>query len=183
MKEKDSTRFCFGSVFAACSVLGRWSALCFPFAWAHESISAKMHSIEIRFVKGPLIYGLEACVWALFSPEIVQAGAVKGLTENDLSFSASPLPQSDKLFSGFSRVVSCPANLQLPVHSHLHHDTLCIIILITCGLFLSWFCGYCITIIINTFLMRRIPLWLYMCEAQSAVHETLQQYTAQFNSA
>ena len=34
-----------------------------------------------------------------------------------------------------------------------------------------------IVIIINAFLMRRVPLWLFICEAQSAVHETLQQYT------
>ena len=43
-----------------------------------------MHSIESRFVIGLLIYCLEACMWALFNPEILQAGAVKGLTENDL---------------------------------------------------------------------------------------------------
>ena len=32
-------------------------------------------------------------------------------------------------------------------------------------------------IIINAYVMRRILLRLYMCEAQSAIHETLQQYT------
>ena len=31
-------------------------------------------------------------------------------------------------------------------------------------------------LIVNAFLMRRIPPWLYMCEAQSVVHESLQQY-------
>ena len=36
-------------------------------------------------------------------------------------------------------------------------------------------------IIINAFLMRRLPLWLCTCEAQSAIHETLQQYTWQPN--
>ena len=29
----------------------------------------------------------------------------------------------------------------------------------------------------NAFLMRRISLWLYMCEVQSTTHETLQQYS------
>ena len=36
---------------------------------------------------------------------------------------------------------------------------------------------FALIIIINAFLMRWIPLWLYMCEAESAIHETLQQYT------
>ena len=34
-----------------------------------------------------------------------------------------------------------------------------------------------IIIIINAFLMRRIPLWLHMWDAESAIHETLQQST------
>ena len=38
-------------------------------------------------------------------------------------------------------------------------------------------------IIINAFLMCGLSLWLYMCEAQGAIHETLQQYTIQFNNA
>ena len=160
MKEKDLS--CFGSVFAACSVLGRLLALYFHFAWAHESISAKMHSIESRFVIGLLIYCLEACMWALFNPEILQAGAVKGLTENDLVSPQVHSRHSDKLFSGFWRVVSCPARLQLPVHSHSRHYTLCITILITCGSFLSSYCGYCITMIINAFLMRRIPVTIHV---------------------
>ena len=157
MKEKDLS--CFGLVFAACSMLGRLVALYFPFAWTHESISAKMHSIESRFVIGLLIYCLEACMWALFSPEIFTSWGSEGVNGEWPSFSAGPLPHSDKLFSGFSRVVSCPARLQLPVHSHSRHHTLCLTILITCGSFLSSYCGYCITMIINAFLMRRIPLW------------------------
>lgn len=38
-----------------------------------------------------------------------------------------------------------------------------------------------VLIIINDFFMCRIPLWLYTCETQSAMHETLQQYTIWFN--
>ena len=37
-------------------------------------------------------------------------------------------------------------------------------------------------IIINAFLMCGIPLWLYMCAAQGAIHETL-RYTTQLNNA
>ena len=31
--------------------------------------------------------------------------------------------------------------------------------------------------------MCRIPLWLCMCEAQSTIHETIQQYTTSYNNA
>ena len=61
----------------------------FPFVWAREKISIKMHSAESRFVIGSSKYAicyrtikicyLQACTCALFSPEILQAGAVKGL--------------------------------------------------------------------------------------------------------
>ena len=36
---------------------------------------------------------------------------------------------------------------------------------------------FALIIITNAFLMHWIPLWLYMCEAESTMHETLQQYT------
>ena len=40
-----------------------------------------------------------------------------------------------------------------------------------------------IIIIINAFQMSRNALWLYVCEAQSVIHETVQQYTTWFNNA
>ena len=48
-----------------------------------------MHSIESKFVKVNLlqdheIYCWEACMCALFSPEILQAAAVKGLSDCSL---------------------------------------------------------------------------------------------------
>ena len=42
-----------------------------------------MHSIESRFVIGHQIYCLQACKCALFSPEILRRGIVKGLTDSD----------------------------------------------------------------------------------------------------
>ena len=60
----------------------------FPwFAWTHQRIYIKMHCTESRFVIGPSNICLQACMWALFSPEMLQVAAVKGLIE--------PLPSKD----------------------------------------------------------------------------------------
>ena len=51
-----------------------------PFIRACKKISIKMHSAEsIVLLQGNQIYCWQACTCALFSPEIVQDGAVKGL--------------------------------------------------------------------------------------------------------
>ena len=70
----------------------------------------------------------------------------------------------------------------------LHENCLKQCSLLTSGLFICFVTLTCfgisaVIIIINAFLMRWIPLWLYMCEAQSATHETLHQYTTYFNNA
>ena len=51
----------------------------FPFAWASEMTSIKLYSTESRVVTDHQIYCFLVCTWAFFSPEILQAGAVKGL--------------------------------------------------------------------------------------------------------
>ena len=54
--------------------------LFYPFAGAFEKISMKMRSIDSRIViQKHQLYCLEACMGALLSPEMLQAGAVKGL--------------------------------------------------------------------------------------------------------
>ena len=56
----------------------------FPlFRWAREKIAIKMHSTDSRSVTGPSnILFAGVCMCALFSPETVQAVAVKGLILN-----------------------------------------------------------------------------------------------------
>ena len=49
------------------------------FALARENIFIKMHNIQIRFVTEPGKYTVCRRVYELFCPEILQAGAVKGL--------------------------------------------------------------------------------------------------------
>ena len=51
------------------------------FAIAHERIFIKTHNTEIRFVIGPEKYTVSRRVSAIFSPEILQAGAVNGLRD------------------------------------------------------------------------------------------------------
>ena len=51
-----------------------------PCAGARERNSIKMRSTKSRFVKGHQLYCLQECMRALFSPETLQAGSVKGLT-------------------------------------------------------------------------------------------------------
>ena len=59
-----------------------WCVLVFPlFTWALERTSTKMYSIESRFVIG---LSNTLCMGALFSPEILHTGAVKGLRQSDI---------------------------------------------------------------------------------------------------
>ena len=61
------------------------------FAWARQRISVKMHSTGSRFVIGLsniLFVGVCVCVH-FFSPEILQAGAVKGLRTSKSSLCLS----------------------------------------------------------------------------------------------
>ena len=51
-----------------------------PFKWACERTSIKMHSTESGFVTGHQIHCLQDCMWALFSLEILHAGAVNRLS-------------------------------------------------------------------------------------------------------
>ena len=74
-----------------------------------------MHRTESRFAIGPGKYTVCRCVLALFSPEISQAWAVKGLSRSILQRSFSSqcqlpvasqlLPSEDKAFAGVSRPV------------------------------------------------------------------------------
>ena len=51
----------------------------FLFHITRERVGIKTHRTESRFVIGPGKYTVCKCVRALFSPEILQAWAVKGL--------------------------------------------------------------------------------------------------------
>ena len=63
------------------------------FARAREGTSTEMHSTESRVVIGPSNMLFAACMCALFSPENLRAGTVKGLTlvfESKYSCSTPP---------------------------------------------------------------------------------------------
>ena len=79
-----------------------------------ERVYIRMHRIESRFAIGPEKYTVCRHVLALFSPEILQAWAVKGLSRSilqrnfssqcQLPVASQLLPSEDKAFAG----VCCP---------------------------------------------------------------------------
>ena len=86
----------FTATLAALS-LGKWPIevpnlkslrLFHTFAWARERNSIKIHSTESKFLQGHQIYYLQTCtcMCALFSPDILQAGAGKGLNKSAAYF-------------------------------------------------------------------------------------------------
>ena len=64
----------------------------FPASHEHmHRFLSKCTAFKVRFVIGPSNMPLQTCMFALFSPEIVQAGAVKGLRRGGVRPLLQPL--------------------------------------------------------------------------------------------
>ena len=95
------------------------SRLFCPLAWAGGKISVKMHSIESGFATGPSNILSAGLMCALFSPEIWQSGAVKGLTSIETT---RLIRDGKKAGKGVSRWEKRDLEY-LSLHCHHHNDS------------------------------------------------------------